>query len=75
MTPLAQGVTLGNAVTAGSKPGLGDGAEVLASVHAGSGNGSGTTTLGASLTLAIPSGQEAGNYTSGLNITSVETNP
>ncbi|HEX6453607.1 MAG TPA: Ig-like domain repeat protein [Trebonia sp.] len=75
VTPLAQGVTLGSPVTAGTNPGLGDGAQVLASVHAGTGNGIGTTTLGANLTLAIPTAQAAGAYSSGLNITGVSTNP
>jgi len=73
-SPLTQGVTLGGTVAPGS-PGLGTAAAVLASVHAGIGNGFGTTTLGANLTLAIPSTAPAGPYTSGLNITSVSTNP
>jgi hypothetical protein len=73
-SPLTQGVTLGPAVPPNG-PGLGSTAAVLASVHAGVGNGVGTTTLGANLTLAIPTGQAAGPYTSGLNITSVSTNP
>ena len=73
-SPLTQGVTLGPTVPPGS-PGLGSTPAVLASVHTGIGNGVGTTTLGANLTLAIPSGQAAGPYTSGLNITAVDTNP
>jgi hypothetical protein len=73
-TPLTQGVTLGATVPPNG-PGLGTTAAVLASVHAGIGNGAGTTTLGANLTLAIPTAQAAGPYTSGLNITSVSTNP
>jgi len=72
--PLPQGVTLGGTVTPAS-PGLGTTPAVLASVHAGIGNGVGTSTLGANLTLAIPSGQAAGPYSSGLNITAVGTNP
>lgn len=76
---LPQGVTLGSAVTAGTTTtGLGDVAQVLASVHAGTGNGfTGTTglTLGANLTLAIPAGTEAGPYAGLLNITSVNALP
>jgi hypothetical protein len=73
-SPLTQGVTLGPTVAPAS-PGLGTTPAVLASVHAGIGNGFGTTTLGANLTLAIPSGQAAGPYSSGLNITAASTNP
>ena len=73
-TPLTQGVTLGPVVPPNG-PGLGTAAAVLASVHAGTGNGFGTTTLGANLTLAIPSGQAAGPYNSGLTITAASTNP
>jgi hypothetical protein len=72
-TALAPGVTLGTAVTAAS-PGLGTAAP-LASVHAALGNGYGTTTLGANLTLAIPATAPAGPYTSGLTISAVTTNP
>ena len=71
---LPQGVTLGPTVPPAS-PGLGTTPAVLASVHAGTGNGVGTSTLGANLTLAIPTGQAAGPYTSGLTITAVDTNP
>jgi len=71
---LPQGVTLGPTVTP-ANPGLGTTPAVLASVHAGNGNGVGTSTLGANLTLAIPTGQAAGPYTSGLTITAVDTNP
>ena len=39
------------------------------------GNGYGTTTLGANLTLAIPATAPAGPYTSGLTISAVTTNP
>jgi len=71
---LPQGVTLGPTVPPAS-PGLGTTPAVLASVHAGTGNGVGTSTLGANLTLAIPTGQAAGPYSSGLTITAVDTNP
>jgi hypothetical protein len=73
-TPLTQGVTLG-ATVAPATLGLGTTAAVLASVHSGVGNGYGTTTLGANLTLAIPATAPAGPYTSGLSITSVSTLP
>ena len=73
-SPLTQGVTLGPAVPPNG-PGLGTTPAVLAAVHAGVGNGFGTTTLGANLTLAIPSGQAAGPYSSGLTITAAATNP
>jgi hypothetical protein len=75
---LPQGVTLGSTVAAGTNPGLGDSAQVLASVHAGTGNGftgAGGVVLGANLTLAIPAGQEAGPYAGFLNITSVSSLP
>jgi hypothetical protein len=73
-SPLTQGVTLGGTVAPGS-PGLGTTPAVLASVHSGLGNGYGTTTLGANLNLLFPVPQAAGPYTSGLDITSVSTNP
>jgi hypothetical protein len=75
---LPQGVTLGPPVPPGTSPGLGSNPQVLASVHAGIGNGfTGPTgaTFGANLALAIPAGQAAGPYTSGLSITAVDTNP
>jgi hypothetical protein len=73
---LATGVVLGPTVAPGTTTtGLGDAAQVLASVHAGTGKGFGTTTLNAALTLNIPAGQEAGPYTAGLNITSVNALP
>jgi Bacterial Ig-like domain (group 3) len=72
-TALAPAVTLGSAVTAAS-PGLGTAAP-LASVHAGLGNGYGTSTLGANLTLVIPPTAPAGPYTSGLTISAVTSNP
>jgi hypothetical protein len=78
-SPAVQGVSLGSPVTAGTTTnGLGDSAQVLAAVHAGTGNGfTGTAgdTLSAALTLAIPAGQEAGPYAGFLNITSVNALP
>jgi hypothetical protein len=73
-TTLAQGVTLGPVVTPAA-PGLGTTAAVLASVHAGLGNGFGTSTFGAGLTLAIPPTSPAGPYTSTLTVTAVTSNP
>jgi hypothetical protein len=73
-TTLAPGVTLGAAVTPAS-PGLGTTAAVLASVHAGIGNGYGTSTFGANLTLAIPVTTPSGPYTSSLTVTAVTSNP
>jgi hypothetical protein len=73
-SPLPQGVTLGGPVAPAS-PGLGNTPAVLALVHAGLDDGYGTITLGAHLTLAIPTSQATGLYTSGLNITSVSANP
>jgi hypothetical protein len=69
-TALAQGVTLGPTVTPAS-PGIGTAGAVLASVHAGLGNGFGQSTLGASLNLLIPATAPAGPYTSGLTISAV----
>jgi hypothetical protein len=73
-TALAPAVTLGSPVTAAA-PGLGTTAATLASVHAGIGNGFGTSTLGANLALVIPATAPAGPYTSGLTISAVTTNP
>jgi hypothetical protein len=73
-TALAPAVTLGSAVTPVS-PGLGTTAATLASVHAGLGNGFGTSTLGADLSLVIPPTAPAGPYTSGLTISAVTSNP
>jgi hypothetical protein len=73
-TALAPAVTLGSAVTA-ANPGLGTTAATLASVHAGLGNGFGTSTLGADLSLVIPPTAPAGPYTSGLTISAVTSNP
>jgi hypothetical protein len=75
---LPQGVGLGSTIAAGTNPGLGDAAQVLASVHAGTGNGftgAAGLTLGANLTLAIPAGQEAGPYAADLNIDAADTLP
>jgi hypothetical protein len=71
---LPPGVTLGSPVTPAS-PGLGSAPAVLASAPAGSGNGFGTTTLGADLTLLIPEAQAPGPYTAGLTISVVESGP
>jgi hypothetical protein len=73
-TALAPGVTLG-ATIAPAAPGLGTTAATLASVHAGLGNGYGTSTLGANLSLVIPPTAPAGPYTSGLTISAVTSNP
>jgi hypothetical protein len=73
-SPLTQGVALGPPVPPNG-PGLGSAPAVLASARAGQGNGVGTTTLVADLTLAIPNGQAAGPYTSGLTITATGANP
>jgi hypothetical protein len=73
-TALAPAVTLGSPVTAAA-PGLGTTAATLASVHAGLGNGYGTSTLGANLSLVIPATAPAGPYTSGLTISAVTSNP
>lgn len=72
-TALAPAVTLGNPVNPVT-PGLGT-AATLASVHAGLGNGFGTSTLGANLALVIPPTAPAGPYTSGLTISAVTSNP
>lgn len=73
---LAPGVTLGGPVTPAS-PGLGTTSGLLALAHAGRGNGYGTSTLGANLTLAIPPVPEsaAGNYASSLTVTAVTSLP
>jgi hypothetical protein len=77
-TPAVQGVSLGATVAPAATNGLGVAPQVLASVHAGTGNGftgTGGDTLSAGLTLAIPAGQEAGPYAGSLNITSVNALP
>jgi hypothetical protein len=72
-TTLAPAVTLGPQVSPAA-PGLGT-AAVLASVHAGIGNGFGESDLGANLQLNIPATAPAGPYTSGLTISAVTSNP
>jgi trimeric autotransporter adhesin len=75
---LPTGVTLGNAITAGTSPnGLGDSAQTLATGTPGSGSYTGTSgvTLGANLTLAIPAGQEEGPYAAFLNIDATSGTP
>ena len=67
-TALGTGVTLGGTVTPAA-PGLGTTAAVLA--QAAAPNGSGTSVLGANLTLAIPATAAAGPYTGSLTITAV----
>jgi hypothetical protein len=67
-TSLGTGVTLGPTVTPAS-PGLGTTAGVLAQAHAP--NGTGTSVLGANLTLAIPASAAAGPYAGTLTITAV----
>ena len=69
---LPHGVTLGSPVSPAS-PGLGSNPAVLAAAPPGVGNGYGTTTLGANLTLLIPASQATGSYTAGLTITAVES--
>jgi hypothetical protein len=71
---LPPGVSIGFPVNA-ANPGLGDVASVLASVPAGLGNGYGTTTLGADLTLAIPPVQAAGPYNGAIFITAMTSSP
>ena len=71
-TALAPGATLGGTVAPAS-PGIGTTAAVLAQAHAG--NGFGTSTLGANLTLAIPSSAAAGAYASTLTLTAVTSLP
>ncbi len=71
-TALAPGTTLGSPVTPVT-PGLGT-AAILASAPHGLGNGYGTSTLGASLSLVIPATAPAGPYTSGLTISAVTSN-
>lgn len=69
---LAGGVTLGPTVAPGD-PGLGTTPAVLASARADSGFG--TTGLGATLMLAIPSRAKVGPYTSTLTLTAVTSLP
>ena len=70
---VADGATLGPTVAAGTSPGLGDTPQVLA--EATPGNGVGTSTLGANLTLDIPGPALAGPYSGSLTITFVESGP
>ncbi len=67
-TSLGTGVLLGATVTPAS-PGLGTTAGVLAEAHAP--NGTGTSVLGANLTLAIPASAAAGPYAGTLTVTAV----
>jgi hypothetical protein len=71
-TALAPGVILGPTVTPGA-PGLGSTAAILAQAHAG--NGFGTSTLGANLTLLIPASAPAAAYTASLSISAATSNP
>jgi hypothetical protein len=68
-TSLPSVVTLGGPVTPGS-PGLGTTAALLASASAAS-----TCTLGANLTLDIPSTATPGSYSSTLTLTAVTSGP
>jgi hypothetical protein len=67
-TSLGTGVTLGPTVTPAG-PGLGTTAGVLA--QAAAPNGTGTSVLGANLTLAIPASAAAGPYAGTMTITAV----
>ena len=71
-TALPDGGVLGPTVTPGS-PGLGTTAAVWASAAAG--KGFGTSTLGANLTLNIPSGSPAGAYSSALSVSYTTSAP
>jgi hypothetical protein len=74
ITPLTGGATLGPAVAPGTSPnGLADTAQVLASAPGG--QGFGTNTLSASLTLDIPVATPAGAYSGLLTITYLELGP
>jgi phosphate ABC transporter phosphate-binding protein len=74
VSPLVGGATVGPTVQPGTSPnGLGDTPQVLAS--APSGQGVGTNTLSASLTLAIPAATPAGAYSGLLTITYLESGP
>jgi hypothetical protein len=70
---LAGGAALGPTVAPGTSPGLGDTAQVLAAATPG--NGTGTSTLGANLTLDLPSTALAGPYTATLTLTFAESGP
>jgi len=74
-TSLATGATLGGTVTPAA-PGLGTTAAVLAQAHAATpGSGSGTSVLGANLTLLIPAGTFAGPYAGVMTVTAVTALP
>ncbi len=70
---LADGATCGSTVDPGASPGLADAAQVLAS--AAPGDGTGSSSLSAALTLDIPASALAGAYTGTLTITYLETGP
>lgn len=71
-TALGTGVLLGPVVPPGN-PGLGSTPAILAQAHAP--NGTGTSTLGANLTLDIPQSSPAATYTAALSITAATANP
>ncbi|HEY7324373.1 MAG TPA: substrate-binding domain-containing protein [Streptosporangiaceae bacterium] len=74
VSPLVGGATLGPVVTPGTNPnGLGDTAQVLAAAPGG--QGVGTNTLSANLTLSIPVATPAGVYSGLLTITYLEAGP
>jgi hypothetical protein len=70
-TALGTGVLLGPTVAPGS-PGLGTTPAILAQAHAP--NGTGTSTLGANLTLDIPALAPAAAYKAALSITAATSN-
>jgi hypothetical protein len=63
------GVTLGPVIAPGTDPGLTGGATLAT---AAAGQGTGTTELGAGLTLRAPSGTPSGRYTATLTLTAME---
>jgi hypothetical protein len=67
------GAITGGNVPPGTSPGLGDTAQVLAS--AAPGNGMGTNTFFANLTLIIPGTARAGPYTGSMTITYLDSGP
>jgi phosphate ABC transporter phosphate-binding protein len=71
-TTLASGAILGGTI-APAAPGLGTTAAILASAKAGTGLG--TSTLGATLTLAIPPTNPSGAYSGVLTLTAVAAFP
>ncbi len=73
-SPLPAGVTLGPVIAPGTSPGgLGDTGGVLLSADPG--DGYGTFTSEAQLTLDIPADAPAGAYTGSLTVTYLETGP